>query len=119
MADRTEQERREDERMREIIERVANASADRAAANAVPKAIETTLKSFGFDTSDPITIQKNQAFLNESRQRCEKFYGDMWNSMTAFIWKTIKVLMIAGAIAILGKLGLEIDAVRAFIAAVL
>lgn len=99
------EERREDARMREIIDRVA----EKTATAAVPAAIKTTLQSFGLDTSDPVTIQKNMAFLNESRQRCEKFYGTMWDQMIALFWRGIKIIFFLGLLALLAKFGFQVD----------
>lgn len=110
-------ERREDARMREIIERVSEQAAAKATGAAVPAAIETTLKSFGFDTSDPVTIQKNQAFLNESRQRCERFYGTMWDQMIALFWRVLKIVLVLGLLALAAKLGLQVDALNSLFGA--
>lgn len=118
MSEPIEHDRRDDERMRDIIDRVSEQAANKAATVAVPQAIATTLKSLGMDTSDPLTIQKNMAFLNESRMRCEKFYSEMWNRMTGAMWTIIKVIVAAGIVAILAKFGFQVDAFSALLSGV-
>jgi len=102
-----DQERRNNDDMRALLDRVAERAAKASAAEAVPQAIEMTLKTFGFDTDDPLKIQKNMAFLDESRQRCEKFYGEMFNNFTKFAMWGVKIVFIAGVIAIAARFGLD------------
>lgn len=97
-------ERRTAEETREIIDRVAEQAAK--------KAVRTTFSSLGLDTSDPIKIQKNMAFLDESRERCEKFYGEMWNNMTTTLWRVVKIIFVLGILAGLAKLGFSIESLK-------
>lgn len=101
-------ERRSDEETRELVNRVAKA----AASEAVPQAIETTLRSLGLDTGDPLTMQKNMAFLDESRKRCEKFYGAMWDNLNAMAWRGVKIVFCLALLGGLAAMGLNIDGMK-------
>jgi len=110
-----EKNRRDDGSTRELIDRVANKAARQAAQEAVPTAIEAAFKSLGMDATDPLTMQKNMAFLEESRKRCEKFYGTMWDNLTALFWRVIRWFLILAAVGLLAAMGMKIDAINALL----
>ena len=105
MADQTE--RRDDQETREMIDRVAR------------HAVQTTMQAFGFKTDDPTEIQMDMAFVRQSRQRCDKFYGTMWDNLTALFWRGAKVMALLALLGALAAFGLNLDGFRAMLVGIL
>ncbi len=100
-----------------LIERVTG----RVVEEAVPKAINSALKRFGIDADDPIQVQRqmsyleesaarsgdpevisDRAFLRQTRIRCEAFWNKVYDTFTGFVAKVFYLALLVGGGALIG-----------------
>lgn len=96
MAD-ADKERREDEATRETIN-LTVAAVERV----IPKVLDETLTRMGFDTSDPLANQHDQAWVRANRVRCQKFFEEGFQRFISAAWKAFWIIIILGVVALLG-----------------
>lgn len=91
-------ERRADQDLREVIDRVAKSAAQEGGKSG---AIEV-LQSLGVNTNDPTEAQKDFAFLRANRQRCDAFYNGMFRNVVSALTKLFLAIIALGTLALLG-----------------
>lgn len=103
------------------VEDVIARTADRVVHEAVPKAINTAFKRLGIDADDPIQVQKqmayledsaarsgdpeviaDRAFLRQTRVRCEAFWNKFYDTFTGLFAKFFYLALFIGGGTLIG-----------------
>jgi hypothetical protein len=125
--DRRAPHRQQEELIADAVRQACDQVADRVVQETVPVAIERTFQKFGIDTTDPVAVQGDMAYLREAaqrardpevladraftretRHRCEKFWSQFYSAILQTAVKFILLAFLAGTAA---TIGLNLDSI--------